>query len=124
MGARQRRRISGVLRGKGRSRLSRGAGEPPRFLDRIHPDLVQYQAGVDAYHRDPVGRIPGVSARFLAERDQPVICEVRQRGIPLVINVAGGYLEGVSERLHINTVRRAAQWLDSDAASTDKEVMA
>jgi hypothetical protein len=31
--------------------------------------------------------------------------QVRSRGIPLVVNLAGGYERGVSERLHLNTIR-------------------
>jgi len=42
------------------------------------------------------------------ERDRFVVEQVRGRGIPLVVNLAGGYLRGVSEHLHVNTIRAMA----------------
>jgi len=42
------------------------------------------------------------------ERDRFVVEQVRGRGIPLVVNLAGGYVRGVSERLHVNTIRAMA----------------
>ena len=77
----------------------------PAFLDRVTPDLVQYQAGMDPFEGDPIGGIDGVSEAFLKWRDAFVVGHVRRRGIPLVVNLAGGYGRGVSERLHLNTVR-------------------
>lgn len=79
----------------------------PAFLDRVGPALVQYQAGMDPFEDDPVGGIAGVDAAFLQRRDRWVIGHVLSRGIPLVINLAGGYIDGVSERLHVETVRIA-----------------
>ena len=75
------------------------------FLDRVRPTVVQYQAGVDPFEDDPVGGIDGITEAFLIERDRFVIEQVRARGIPLVVNLAGGYVRGTSERLHVNTVR-------------------
>ena len=77
----------------------------PAFLDRVRPALVQYQAGMDPFEDDPVGGIDGITEAFLIERDRFVIEQVRARGIPLVVNLAGGYVRGTSERLHVNTVR-------------------
>jgi len=77
----------------------------PAFLDRVRPALVQYQAGMDPFEDDPVGGIDGVREAFLIERDRFVVEQVRGRGIPLVVNLAGGYVRGVSERLHVNTMR-------------------
>ena len=73
--------------------------------DRVQPALVQYRAGMDPFEDDPVGGIDGITEAFLIERDRFVIEQVRARGIPLVVNLAGGYVRGVSERLHVNTVR-------------------
>jgi acetoin utilization deacetylase AcuC-like enzyme len=77
----------------------------PGFLDRVRPQLVQYQAGMDPFEGDGGGGVDGVNEAFLAERDRFVIEQIRSRGIPLVVNLAGGYVRGVSERLHVNTVR-------------------
>jgi acetoin utilization deacetylase AcuC-like enzyme len=82
----------------------------PAFLDRVEPGLVQYQAGVDCHQDDPVGGIAGVDAAFLARRDRFVIGEVVRRGIPLVINLAGGYQsDGTTVALHVETMRIAAE---------------
>jgi acetoin utilization deacetylase AcuC-like enzyme len=81
----------------------------PAFLDRVEPGLVQYQAGVDCHQDDPVGGIAGVDAAFLAHRDRVVVGEVVRRGIPLVINLAGGYQsDGTTVALHVETMRIAA----------------
>lgn len=89
----------------------------PKWLDREFPEvngkrpyLMQYQAGMDCFKSDYVGGIDGVTKRFLSARDAFVIKNVRERGIPLVVNLAGGYLTGVSEYLHLETVRRMAEW--------------
>ena len=81
----------------------------PAFLDRFEPGLVQYQAGMDCHQDDPVGGIAGVDAAFLAWRDRLVISEVVRRGIPLVMNLAGGYQsDGTTVALHVSTIRIAA----------------
>jgi len=81
----------------------------PAFLDRFEPGLMQYQAGMDCHQDDPVGGIAGVDAAFLARRDRFVIAEVVRRGIPLVINLAGGYQsDGTTVALHVETMRIAA----------------
>jgi acetoin utilization deacetylase AcuC-like enzyme len=82
----------------------------PAFLDRVRPGLVQYQAGMDPFEHDPIGGIPGVTGTCLEERDRFVIEAVRSRGIPLLVNLAGGYVRGVSERLHVNTIRVMSEW--------------
>jgi acetoin utilization deacetylase AcuC-like enzyme len=80
----------------------------PAFLDRVRPALVQYQAGMDPFEEDPVGGIAGVDVEFLRFRDRFVIAQALSRGIPLVINLAGGYIDDVTERLHLETVRIAS----------------
>jgi acetoin utilization deacetylase AcuC-like enzyme len=80
------------------------------FLDRVRPDLVMYQAGMDPYERDSVGGIDGVDEAFLRRRDSQVISAVRSRDIPLVVNIAGGYGED-AVRLHVTTVRVMASSL-------------
>jgi acetoin utilization deacetylase AcuC-like enzyme len=80
----------------------------PGWLDRVRPAIVQYQAGMDPFEDDPVGGICGVDREFLWFRDQFVIGHILLRRIPLVVNLAGGYLDGVTERLHVETIRIAA----------------
>jgi acetoin utilization deacetylase AcuC-like enzyme len=83
------------------------AGHLEAFLNRVRPELVMFQAGMDPYEHDPVGGIPGVDEAFLRRRDAHVIAEVSSRRIPLVVNIAGGYVDGV-ERLHLMTIRAMA----------------
>jgi acetoin utilization deacetylase AcuC-like enzyme len=81
----------------------------PRFLDRVRPGLVQFQAGMDPFEDDRVGGIDGVTKTFLAWRDRFVLRELRARNIPVVVNLAGGYLTDVTPRLHVQTIRIAAR---------------
>jgi len=62
----------------------------PRLLDALMPDLVFYNAGVDPHRDDKLGRL-ALSDDGLKARDAYVVGEVRQRGIPLVAVVGGGY---------------------------------
>ena len=92
-------------------------GRLPAYLDRVKPDLVQYQAGMDPFEEDPIGGIPGVSEAFLRWRDAFVVSQVRRRGIPLVVNLAGGYVRGVTERFHVNTARVMSEPLQLESAA-------
>jgi acetoin utilization deacetylase AcuC-like enzyme len=85
----------------------------------VRPGFVQYQAGMDPFEDDPVGGITGVTAAILEARDRFVIEAVRSRGIPLLVNLAGGYVRGVSERLHVTTIRAMAEWKRREAAGAD-----
>jgi len=67
-----------------------------------------YQAGMDPYERDPVGGIDGVDEEFLRRRDAHVVGAVARAGIPLVVNLAGGYTD-TAERLHLMTIREMAR---------------
>lgn len=60
------------------------------LLDRLHPDIVFYNAGVDPHADDRLGRL-SLSDAGLAERDRLVIGAVRGRGIPLAGVIGGGY---------------------------------
>ena len=77
----------------------------PRFLDRVRPGLVQFQAGMDPFEDDPVGGIDGVTRRFSRGAIGFVLRELRARGIPTVINLAGGYIPEITARLHVQTIR-------------------
>ncbi|NEU12463.1 histone deacetylase [Methylobacterium sp. BTF04] len=64
------------------------------LLDRIRPDLVFYNAGVDPHRDDRLGRLALTDAG-LAARDRFVVGEARRRGIPLVAVIGGGYSNDV-----------------------------
>ncbi|MEL7216005.1 MAG: histone deacetylase [Pseudomonadota bacterium] len=62
------------------------------LLDRVAPDLVFYNAGVDVHQADKLGRL-SLSDAGLRARDRSVIEMVRARAIPLVGVLGGGYDE-------------------------------
>lgn len=62
----------------------------PAALDTHRPDLVLYQAGVDALHTDRLGRLRMTHAG-LAERDRRVFAWAHERGLPVVVTLGGGY---------------------------------
>lgn len=64
----------------------------PALLDRVRPDLVFYNAGVDPHHADRLGRLALTDAG-LAERERLVLDAVRSRGLPLACVVGGGYAD-------------------------------
>ncbi|PXW98090.1 acetoin utilization deacetylase AcuC-like enzyme [Sphaerotilus hippei] len=58
------------------------AGQPP--------GLLLYQAGADPHEGDRLGRLK-ISAAGLAERDRRVLAAARERDIPVVVTMGGGY---------------------------------
>lgn len=62
----------------------------------LAPDIVFYNAGVDPHEHDRLGRL-SLSNDGIRERDRCVIAHFRDRGIPLVGVVGGGYADDVSE---------------------------
>jgi acetoin utilization deacetylase AcuC-like enzyme len=64
------------------------------FLDEHRPDLVLYQAGVDPFVGDRLGRL-ALTDDGLAARERLVAGLVRARGVPLASTVGGGYGDDV-----------------------------
>jgi acetoin utilization deacetylase AcuC-like enzyme len=62
----------------------------PRALDDFRPDLILYQAGVDAHADDRLGRL-ALSDAGLEARDRFVASQARDRGIPIASALGGGY---------------------------------
>lgn len=85
--------------------LWRHHGEQP-------PGLILYQAGVDAYEGDRLGRLK-LTAAGMAERDRRVFAAALQRRIPIVLTMGGGYGHVIDETvaLQVETYRQAlALW--------------
>jgi len=74
------------------------------------PDLVVYNAGVDVFEGDKLGRL-AVSAAGVAARDRLVFDTMRARGLPVAVAMGGGYAPDVEQivALHLATIRGAAQ---------------
>ena len=62
----------------------------PPLIDCRTPDLILYQAGVDAHHDDRLGRL-ALTDEGLDARDRFVIREARTRDIPVASALGGGY---------------------------------
>ncbi len=60
------------------------------LLDEVRPQIILYQAGVDPFAGDRLGRLALTDAG-LARREALVARLVRERGVPLASTVGGGY---------------------------------
>ena len=94
------------------ARWRRGS-DPQAFLENIPQDLallsdcdiVLYQAGADPHIDDPLGGY--LNTAQLALRDWRVFNGLRERGIPVAWDLAGGYQNPLSKvvAVHVNTMR-------------------
>ncbi len=91
----------------------------PAALDRHAPDLVFYQAGVDALHTDRLGRLRMTHAG-LAERDRRVFAWLESRDLPVCVTLGGGYGQPIETTVeaHANVWRAARDARERRAAVT------
>jgi acetoin utilization deacetylase AcuC-like enzyme len=90
--------------------------EVESLVDTHRPDMLVYQAGADCHENDPKSQV-GLTTRQMFQRDLTVFRIARERGIPIVFVVAGGYQHADRvARLNANTVR-AARWIWRRTAS-------
>jgi len=84
-------------------------GAIPDVLDGHEPEAVVYVAGSDPYEGDQLGTLR-LTFDGLIERDRVVLGECRERGLPVVILLAGGYAYDTRDtvRVHVNTYKVAA----------------
>lgn len=62
----------------------------PHVLESAHADLLFFQAGVDPLAEDTLGRL-SLTQVGLRERDLRVLGAARERGLPVVLTLGGGY---------------------------------
>jgi len=81
----------------------------PEILDGHGPDFVAYVAGADPYAGDQLGTLQ-LTFEGLLERDRLVLGACRERDIPVVILLAGGYASRTEDTVtvHANTYKVAA----------------
>ncbi|MHB8285836.1 MAG: histone deacetylase family protein, partial [Caulobacteraceae bacterium] len=93
--------------------LSALAGVLPDLLERVQPQLVFYNAGVDPHADDKLGRL-SLSDDGLAARDTYVIETCLRAGAPVAGVIGGGYDADIDRlaRRHA-TLHRAAQAVGS-----------
>ncbi len=80
----------------------------PAALDAAGADILFYQAGVDPLAQDALGRLR-LTHRGLRTRDRLVLTAARDRGIPVVLTLGGGYAKPLeaSVEAHCGTYREA-----------------
>ena len=66
--------------------------ELPPLLERVEPDFVLYDAGVDPHIDDKLGRL-SLTDDGLAARDRFVLETCRGDGVPVACVIGGGYLD-------------------------------
>jgi acetoin utilization deacetylase AcuC-like enzyme len=93
--------------------LRRGLDES---LAKISPDLIFYVAGADPYREDQLGGL-ALTMEGLRQRDDLVLREARERGLPVAIVFAGGYARNTDDtvRIHMNTILTARDCCDARA---------
>jgi acetoin utilization deacetylase AcuC-like enzyme len=82
----------------------------PKILDDFRPELILYQAGADPYEGDMLGDLK-LTVEGLQERDRSVIRWARERHIPFVVTLGGGYAANTADTvaIHVNTCLAAWQ---------------
>ena len=80
------------------------------LLEKVDPDFIFYQSGVDVLAADKLGRL-GLSMQGCKQRDYLVLQAAKEGDIPLVASMGGGYAEKVSDivEAHANTYRLAQE---------------
>ncbi|MBD3183926.1 histone deacetylase [Candidatus Poribacteria bacterium] len=76
----------------------------PEILDKFKPEMVIYLAGADPYEKDQLGGL-SLTIEGLKERDEYIMSESLERGIPVTILLAGGYAYNTDDTvsIHVNT---------------------
>jgi acetoin utilization deacetylase AcuC-like enzyme len=84
--------------------------ELPLILDAFEPNFIFYLSGVDVLQTDKLGRL-ALTKQGCKARDKYVIETAKIHKIPIVICMAGGYSEKLSDIIdaHANTFRLAQE---------------
>jgi acetoin utilization deacetylase AcuC-like enzyme len=82
------------------------------------PDVIFYLAGADPYEKDKLGRL-GLSIDGLRRRDEMVLRFARDRGVPIVTAMSGGYAADIDDtvEIHANTIRAVKKVYFGEAAA-------
>ncbi|MGB3670585.1 MAG: histone deacetylase [Phormidesmis sp.] len=81
----------------------------PALLERLQPDLVMYDAGVDVHKDDRLGKLALTDAGVF-ERDRTVLQTCKDGGYPVACVIGGGYSEDMSALIYRHSLlHRAAK---------------
>lgn len=78
------------------------------LVDRVQPDFIFYQAGVDVLATDKLGKL-ALTPAGCRRRDELVLDLCRARALPVAVSMGGGYSERLADIVdaHCNTFRVA-----------------
>ena len=78
------------------------------LVDRVKPDFIFYQAGVDVLATDKLGKL-ALTPAGCRQRDELVLGLCRARRLPVAVSMGGGYSERLADIVdaHCNTFRVA-----------------
>ena len=82
----------------------------PGLVERVKPDFIFYQAGVDILYTDTIGRM-ACTLQGCLKRDEIVFQIAKKHNIPVQVSMGGGYSSQLRNILdaHVNTYRVAGQ---------------
>lgn len=82
----------------------------PRLIERVKPDLIYFQSGVDVLATDKLGHL-SLTRQGCKARDRIVMEACAERQIPLVVAIGGGYSKRLVDTVeaHTNTFRLATE---------------
>ena len=94
------------------------------MIDEEAPDLILYQAGVDPFEGDRLGRL-ALTAEGLVARDRFIATLARNRRIPLASALGGGYGTDAMEvsRRHVASILALGAVFEGDLASQKSRVV-
>jgi len=78
-----------------------------------NPDIVFYLGGADPFKKDKLGRL-SLTIDGLKRRDEAVLKFARDREVPIVTVLSGGYAADINDtvEIHCNTIRAAKKVFD------------
>ena len=79
------------------------------------PDIVFYLGGADPFEKDKLGRL-GLTIEGLRRRDETVLNFARERDVPIVTTMSGGYAADIEDtvEIHSNTIRAVKKVFAAD----------
>jgi acetoin utilization deacetylase AcuC-like enzyme len=80
------------------------------LIDKVKPDFIIYQSGVDVLATDKLGRL-GMTIEGCKQRDKMVLQLAKENQLPIMCCMGGGYSERISLIIeaHANTFRLAQE---------------
>ena len=76
------------------------------------PDIIFYLGGADPFENDKLGRLK-LTIDGLMKRDEMVLEFAKEREVPIVTTMSGGYAKDINDtvEIHSNTIRAVKKFL-------------